>query len=101
MSDYISIKDDRFWEILFDEACVEGKQAERIKKELEKITVDEKEIIRKPIERIIERLEEEERTLQDKYERNLKKEYDDPFVSGRLCELECVIEIVKEEGGIE
>ena len=56
---------------------------------------------RKPMERIIERLEEEERTLQDKYERNLKKEYDDPFVSGRLCELECVIEIVKEEGGIE
>lgn len=56
---------------------------------------------RKPMERIIERLEEEERTLQDKYERNLKKEYDDPFVSGRLCELECVIETVKEEGGIE
>ena len=29
---------------------------------------------------------------------NLKKEYDDPFVSGRLGELECVIEIVKKEG---
>lgn len=56
---------------------------------------------RKPMERILTRLEEEERTLQDKYERNLKKEYDDPFVSGRLCELECAIEIVKEEGGIE
>lgn len=54
---------------------------------------------REPMERIIERLEEEERTLQDKYERNLKKEYDDPFVSGRLCELECVIEIVEKEGG--
>ena len=39
---------------------------------------------REPMERIIERLEEAERTLQDKYERNLKKEYDDPFVSGRL-----------------
>ena len=61
-------------------------------------TLDEKEIIRKAFERVVERLEEEERTLQDKYERNLKKEYDDPFVSGRLCELECVIEIVKKEG---
>lgn len=61
-------------------------------------TLNEKEIIRKAFERVVERLEEEERTLQDKYERNLKKEYDDPFVSGRLCELECVIEIAKKEG---
>ena len=61
-------------------------------------TLNEKEIIRKAFERVLERLEEEERTLQDKYERNLKKEYDDPFVSGRLCELECVIEIAKKEG---
>lgn len=40
MSDLINIKDERFWEILFDEACVEGKQAERIEKELERITVE-------------------------------------------------------------
>lgn len=37
MSKLIDIDDERFWDILFDEACVEGKQAERIKNELEKI----------------------------------------------------------------
>lgn len=37
MSKLINIDDERFWDILFDEACVEGKQAERIKTELEKI----------------------------------------------------------------
>lgn len=40
MSDLINIKDERFWQILFDEACVEGQQAERIEKELKKITVE-------------------------------------------------------------
>ena len=40
MSDMINIKDERFWDILFDEACVEGQQAERIEKELKKITVE-------------------------------------------------------------
>ena len=37
MSRLIDINDERFWDILFDEACVEGNQAERIKTELEKI----------------------------------------------------------------
>ena len=37
MSKLIDIDDERFWDILFDEACVEGNQAERIKNELEKI----------------------------------------------------------------
>ena len=40
MSDLINIKDERFWKILFDEACVEGNQAERIEKELEQIIVE-------------------------------------------------------------
>lgn len=40
MSDLVNIKDERFWQILFDEACVEGQQAERIEKELKKITVE-------------------------------------------------------------
>ena len=42
MSDLISIKDERFWDILFHEACVEGEQAGRIEKELEQITVEPK-----------------------------------------------------------
>lgn len=37
MSRLVDIDDERFWNILFDEACVEGNQAERIKNELEKI----------------------------------------------------------------
>ena len=37
MSKLINIYDERFWDILFDGACVEGNQAERIKNELEKI----------------------------------------------------------------
>lgn len=40
MSDLLNIKDERFWDILFHEACVEGQQAERIEKELEKITIE-------------------------------------------------------------
>ena len=39
MSRLIDIEDERFWDILFDEACVEGNKAERIKNELEKIVV--------------------------------------------------------------
>lgn len=33
----ISIDDDRLWNILFEEACVEGKQAERIHNRLKEI----------------------------------------------------------------
>ena len=36
----INIDDERFWKILFDEACVEGKQAERIYANLRKIRND-------------------------------------------------------------
>lgn len=37
----IDIDDERFWDVLFDKACVEGNQAERIKKELERIIIQE------------------------------------------------------------
>lgn len=95
---YINLEDDRLWEILFDEACVEGGQAERIQKELEKIAIDEKEITRKPMQEIVERLEEEK-------EKSL-----DRFVGGR-CNgktlqmginygIEKTIRIVKEVGGM-
>lgn len=33
----VDIDDERFWDILFDEACVEGQQANRIMNGLEKI----------------------------------------------------------------
>ena len=50
MSRLINIDDERFWDILFDEACVEGKQAERIKPELEKIVAFD-------TEKVVEQLE--------------------------------------------
>lgn len=36
----ISIDDERLWQILFDEACVEGQQADRIYKQLKEICGD-------------------------------------------------------------
>ena len=42
MSRLVDIDNEKFWDILFDEACVEGKQAERIDKELNKIIVANK-----------------------------------------------------------
>ena len=94
MSDYINIKDDRFWEIPFDEACVEGKQAERIQKELEKITVDEKGIIRKAFERVVERLRGE----------IIQPQYDSVYgyAEGNVRNLtnKKAIKIVNEEGGL-
>lgn len=42
MAKYIDIEDERFWKIMFDEACVEGQQADRIQNELEKIAVEPK-----------------------------------------------------------
>ena len=52
MSRLIDIDDERFWDVLFDEACVEGKQAERIKNELEKIVAFD-------TEKVVEQLEKE------------------------------------------
>ena len=92
MSDYMSIKDDRFWQILFDEACVEGKQAERIQKELEQITVGEKEIIRKVFERVVERLEEE---------KDFFKHDELDYGIGSYRAFGKSIQVIKEEGGIE
>jgi hypothetical protein len=33
----VDIDDEKFWDVLFDEACVEGEQARRIENELNKI----------------------------------------------------------------
>ena len=39
MAKLVDIESEEFWQILFDEACVEGRQAERIENELNKISV--------------------------------------------------------------
>lgn len=41
MARLVDIDNDKFWDILFDEACVEGNQAKRIEKELDKIANDD------------------------------------------------------------
>lgn len=38
-SQYINIQDEKLWDILFEEACVEGQQADRIEKMLREICV--------------------------------------------------------------
>lgn len=59
MSKLIDIDDERFWDILFDEACVEGKQAERIENELEKIVAFD-------TEKVVEQLKETRKTALNK-----------------------------------
>lgn len=44
MAELIDISNDKFWDILFDEACVEGQQAERIEKSLKAIATTEAQI---------------------------------------------------------
>lgn len=56
MSRFIDIDNEKFWDILFDEACVEGSQAERIENELNKISVDSKEIRAKAIDEFVSTL---------------------------------------------
>ena len=58
-------------------------------------TVDEKEIIRKTVERIVERLEEK----LDKTD--LQTHLYKLFIEGEQYAFDTAIEIVKEEGGIE
>ena len=65
MSKLIDIDDERFWDVLFDEACVEGKQAERIKTELEKIVAFD-------TEKVVEQLSCNSRFIDDINEHNIK-----------------------------
>lgn len=60
----INIDDERLWDILFDEAYVEGGQAKRIKDELEKIVVEEPENKWIPVS---ERLPEEHESMFAKF----------------------------------
>ena len=53
MAELIDISNDKFWDILFDEACVEGRQAERIEKALKQIATTEAEIRAKAYDRFL------------------------------------------------
>lgn len=80
MSRLIDIDDERFWDILFDEACVEGKQAERIKTELEKIVVFD-------TEKVVEQLEEK-----------IEITWEHDYRGGRKDAFNEAIDIVKKGG---
>lgn len=84
MSRLIDIDDERFWDVLFDEACVEGNQAERIKTELEKIVAFD-------TEKVVEKLEEKQYVyIHDNGD----------YEEGKYYAFEEAIDIVKK-GGVE
>ena len=56
---------------------------------------------RKPMERIVERLEELDDLTLDQFNRSMAGTYEHDFADGKSCGLELAIEIVEEEGGIE
>ena len=58
MAELIDISNEKFWDILFDEACVEGQQAERIENALKQIATTEAEIRAKAISEFAEYLKE-------------------------------------------
>ncbi len=89
MSDYISKSE--VMTILTDVELKEGTFTEAKSKIRDIPPVDEKEILRKPFERVVERLEMKQPT---------SWEYD-AYWNGVKETLEEAIEIVKEEGGIE
>ena len=83
MSRLIDINDERFWDILFDEACVEGNQAERIKTELEKIVAFD-------TEKVVEQLEEK-----------IEITWEHDYRGGRKDAFNEAIDIVKKGGIVE
>lgn len=94
MSRLIDIDDERFWDILFDEACVEGKQAERIKAELEKIVAFD-------TEKVVEQLEEKRNNYQDEMEQCIFKALPcHDSLEGKIIGINNAIDIVKK-GGVE
>lgn len=90
MSRLIDIEDERFWDVLFDEACVEGNQAERIKNELEKIVAFD-------TEKVVEK-------IHDKYchkcRNILGKQSSEEYCKSVKCEIDALCDIVKK-GGVE
>lgn len=89
MSDYINIQEviDRLSEVLSSEE--EFEKAKQVI--IETPTISETEIIRKAFERVVERLEEQRKQLQNEY-------LESAFY--RMDELNRAIKIVKEECGI-
>ena len=56
MEELIDISNEKFWDILFDEACVEGQQAKRIETALKQIATTEAEIRASAIDEFANRI---------------------------------------------
>lgn len=63
-------------------------------------TLDEKEIIRKAFERVMQRLEKEIMKWNDSYDLNRDNLFRSKYASGRCDEVLAIKEILKEECGI-
>ena len=63
-------------------------------------TLDETKIIRKPFERVVERLEKEIIKWNDSYDLNRDNLFRSKYASGRCDEVLAIKEILKEECGI-
>lgn len=104
---YVDINDERLWDILFEEACVEGAQAERILKHLSNIAIESKGIINYTIENILEKLRDKQQELRDERHKlsiamyTDEKAYDKArILTQKELSIHDAIEIVKEEGKI-
>jgi len=104
---YVDINDERLWNILFDEACVEGMQAERILKYLENIAIEKQGIIKDTIEHITAKLRDKQQELRDaRHKLSIamftdEKAYDKArILTQKELSIHDAIEIVKEEGKI-
>ena len=49
MARYVDIDNEEFWDILFEEACVEGSQLDRIEERLKSLVLSESEICDKTL----------------------------------------------------
>ena len=103
MSDYIS--KNNVIDILKETGIIQDNDlGHLVVDEINKIpTLDEKEIIRKAFERVVERLEQQkqqyERREQEHKDINMTVQLTDKYY-GKVCSYKHAIEIVKEECGI-
>jgi hypothetical protein len=80
----VDIDDEKFWNILFDEFCVEGSQMERIEEKFDKIKTYD-------VDKVLEKIE----VYKEQAEKMMTK-----FFDGESSAYEMAIKIIKR-GGIE
>lgn len=101
MAELIDISNEKFWDILFDEACVEGQQAERIEAVLKTISTTEAELEDAAIAAVRAKAIDEfaERAIKIVYEANNRRRNPQPrdMVADIHYKLRDLAEQLKEE----